>query len=140
MFFINGGTIPLLINRGVPRLHRDLRVVVTSQPIQVQIISGSRVPLCDHPFRPLPRLTNRGFVWSERQSAHLNPIIIGKCRPITLKSLTVRGSHKHPSALTKHLTEEHSIHTRYISQEIGNGMMTNTNKTLGGWEVGTGRR
>ena len=59
---------------------------------------------------------------------------INKYHLITVKTLTVRGSQKDPYTITKFLPEEHSIQTRDISQEIGNGRMTNTNRLLGGWE------
>ena len=57
-----------------------------------------------------------------------------KFHPITVKSLTVKVSQKHPSTLTNFLPEEHSIYTRDICQEIGNGHMANTKNILGGWE------
>ena len=63
-----------------------------------------------------------------------------KCHPIKLKTLTVMGSQKHPSTLTNFLPEYHSMHTRDISQEVGNGHMTNTNKILGMWGGKTRRR
>ena len=68
---------------------------------------------------------------SERESAHLNPMGLRKCHPITVKSLIVKVSQKHSSTLTNFLPEEHSIHTREISQEIGNCHMTNTNNLFG---------
>ena len=97
-------------------------------------MSGSRFPLSDHPSDLLPRLTRRRDIWSEIKSAHLNPMGLSKCHPITVKSLTVRGYQKHLSTLTNLLPEEHSIHTIDTPQEIGNGHMTNTNKLLGRWE------
>ena len=57
--------------------------------------------------------------------------------PITVKSLIVRGSHKHPSTLTNFLSEEHYIQTRDISQDIGNGTTKNTSNLLDGLEVKT---
>ena len=59
---------------------------------------------------------------------------LSEYQPITVNPVTVRGSHKHTSTLTKFLPEEHSTKAREISQEIGNGHTTNTNKRLGGWE------
>ena len=71
---------------------------------------------------------------SERESAHLNPMGLRKCHPITVKSLIVKVSQKNSSTLTNVLPEEHSIHTREISQEIGNCHMTNTNNLFGEFE------
>ena len=132
MFLTNEGAVPLLITRGIPRLHQAIIVVEISQFIQVQRMSGSRFPLFDHPFDFLPILTRRKGFWSEIKSAHLNPMGLREYHPITVKSLTVRGYQKHPFTLTNLLPEEHSIHTRDTPQEIGNGHMTNTNKLLGG--------
>ena len=100
----------------------------------MQRISGYRFTLNDNPSETLTRLTRRRAVWTEIQSEHLNTRGLSKCHPITGKPLTIRGSCKHPSTLTNFLLEEHSIHTRDIYQEIGSGLMTNTNKVLGGWE------
>ena len=63
---------------------------------------------------------------------------LSEFHPITVKPLTGRGSQKHIFKITNFLPEEHSIQTRDISQEIGNGIMTNTNKLLGG-SVGGGK-
>ena len=121
VLFKNGGTVPFLITRGISCLYGYIRVVETSQLTQVQIMSGSRFTLFNHTFDPLPILTRRMNVWSERQSAHLNPMVLSKCHPISVKPLTVRGSQKHPSKLTNFLPKEHCINTIYIYQEIGNG-------------------
>ena len=102
-------------------MHRAIRVVKTSHFPQVQIISGSRLPYSDPPYNPLPRLTRRRYVWSERQSSHLKPMGIRKYYPIKVKPLTVRGSQKDPSTLTNFLSEEQYIQTKDISQEIGKG-------------------
>ena len=120
MFFTNGGTVTLLITRGIPFLYRDIRVVETSQFSIVQIMSGSRFPLSVHPYDPLLRITRMRVVLSERKSAHLSLRQISKFNPITVKPLIVRGYQKHPSTLTNFLPEEHSIHTRDIYQDIGN--------------------
>ena len=61
-------------------------------------------------------------------------MILSKCRPIIVKPLTVMASQKHPSPLTSFLSAEHSIHTRDINQDIGDGIMTNTNKMFDRWE------
>ena len=95
-------------------------------------MSGSIVPLSDHPYDPLPIITRRRDTWSERQSAHLNTMILSKFDPITVKALTVMGSHKNPSKLKNFLTEEHSFNKGDISQEIGSGHMTNTKNIFGG--------
>ena len=98
-------------------------------------MSGSRVILSDHYSDPLRRLTRRRDFFSERQSAHLKPMGLRKCHPIIVKPLTVRVFKKHPYTLTNFLPEKHSVQTRYISQEIGNGMVTIANKVwVGGSE------
>ena len=97
-------------------------------------MSGPRVPLSDHPSDPLTRLTRSRNFWSERQPALLKFMGLKKFHPMRVKPLTFRGSQKHPSTLTNFLPEEHSIQTIDISQYIGNGIMINTNKLLGGWE------
>ena len=119
LFFTNGGTGTLLINWGTPRMYQSIRVVKNSELPQVRRISGSRFPYSDNPSDPLPRLTRRRDVWSERKSAHLNPIVLRKCHPITVNLLTVRGYQRYPSTLTNFFPEEHSIQTRDISQDIG---------------------
>ena len=73
-FFKNGGTVPLLLTRGIPRLHRDIRFLETSQLPQVQRISGSIFPLSDHTYDPLRRLTRRKDICPERKPEHLNPM------------------------------------------------------------------
>ena len=100
MFFINGGTVPLLINQGTSRLHRAIRVIKNSQLSLVQIMSGSRGSYSDHPYDLLTRITRRRDFGSERQLSHLKPIELRKFNPITVNPLTVRGSQKHPSTLT----------------------------------------
>ena len=65
---------------------------------------------------------------------------ISKCHPITVKPLTVRGSQKNPFKIANFLPEEHSIYTKDISQDIGNGYMTKTKNILGGWEGKARRR
>ena len=65
---------------------------------------------------------------------------ISKCHPITVKPLTVRGSQKNPLKIANFLPEEHSIYTKDISQDIGNGYMTKTKNILGGWEGKARRR
>ena len=67
-------------------------------------------------------------------------MVLSKYHPITVIPVMVRGSQKHPSTLTNFLPEYHSMHTRDISQEVGNGHMTNTNKILGMWGGETRRR
>ena len=104
MFFKNGGNIPLLINRYIPRLYQDIRVVETCRLIQLQRMSWYRVPLSDNVSEPLPRITMRKDVWSERQ-LEKNPMGLRKCHPITVNTLTVRGSQKHPSTNTNFLPE-----------------------------------
>ena len=139
MLFTNGGTIPLLISRDIPCLHRAIRVVKPSQVAQVKILSGSRFTYSGNTSEPLTKLKSRSYFWSELQSEHLKPMELSKCHPITVNPLKVRVSHKHPSTLTNFLPKEHSIHTRYIYQEIDNSHMTNNNKLLGEWEGKTGR-
>ena len=77
-FFTNGGTVPLLITRGTPCLHRSITVVETPKLLQVKIILEFRVPLSDDFSEPLPRLTRRRNVWSEIQSSHLNLMGLSK--------------------------------------------------------------
>ena len=121
MFFANGGTLHLPITQCIPHLHRSIIVVEASQLLQVKIMSVFRVPFSNHPSDPLPRLTTRRDVLSETQSAHLNPMGLRKCYPITVKPLTVRGYQKHPSTLPHFLLEKYSIQTRDIPQDIYNG-------------------
>ena len=134
MFFTNGGTVPLLITSSIPRLHRAIRVVETSQLLQLLIMIGSWVLSSGRPSDPLPRLIRRRGLWSERQSAHLKPMGLRKCHSITVKPLIDRGYQNHPSTLTNFLPEEHSIHNRDISQKLFSGIMTNTNNLWGRWE------
>ena len=94
MFFTNGGNITLLVNRGIPCLYWYIKVVETSQLLQVKILSGSRVPFSGHYFLPLTQTHKEEVVWSERKSLHFNPMGIRKFHPITVKPVTVMGFYK----------------------------------------------
>ena len=73
MFFKNGGNLPLLITRCISCLNRAVIVVETFQLLQVQIMSGSRVPLSDHTSDPNPDIKEVGMIGQKDNKHPLSP-------------------------------------------------------------------
>ena len=80
--------------QGIPRLHQYIIIVKTSQPLQVQIMSGSRFLLGDLPFTPYPYSQGGGLFGQKSDQRTLILRYSGNATSPTVKPLTVKGSHK----------------------------------------------
>ena len=75
-------------------MHRAISVVETAQLLQVQVISGSKVPLIDHTFNPYTESRGQGIFDKKYNHNILRLRDSGNSTPLTVNPLTVRGSHK----------------------------------------------